>query len=149
MDTEALVDALHAGHVRAALDVTDPEPLPEVPLVPSQSLRCSGVEHAAHMRHRELPFTCMHCRSGIMVAMYAHCFANKFLIAMISTCSLTPDQCMLLPFIGLQIPDYASKFLAVQTESRERLATWIPWTRCMSLVLGARGMPCGGRRASS
>jgi phosphoglycerate dehydrogenase-like enzyme len=29
VDTEALVDALHAGHVRAALDVTDPEPLPE------------------------------------------------------------------------------------------------------------------------
>jgi phosphoglycerate dehydrogenase-like enzyme len=29
VDTDALVDALHAGHVRAALDVTDPEPLPE------------------------------------------------------------------------------------------------------------------------
>ena len=30
MVTDALVDALHSGHVRAALDVTDPEPLPEV-----------------------------------------------------------------------------------------------------------------------
>ena len=29
MDTDALVDALNAGHIRAALDVTDPEPLPE------------------------------------------------------------------------------------------------------------------------
>jgi phosphoglycerate dehydrogenase-like enzyme len=29
VDTDALVDALHAGHIRAALDVTDPEPLPE------------------------------------------------------------------------------------------------------------------------
>ena len=29
VDTDALVDALHAGHVRAALDVTEPEPLPE------------------------------------------------------------------------------------------------------------------------
>ncbi len=28
VDTDALVAALHAGHVRAALDVTDPEPLP-------------------------------------------------------------------------------------------------------------------------
>ena len=28
VDTDALVDALEAGHVRAALDVTDPEPLP-------------------------------------------------------------------------------------------------------------------------
>jgi phosphoglycerate dehydrogenase-like enzyme len=29
VDTDALVDALNAGHIRAALDVTDPEPLPE------------------------------------------------------------------------------------------------------------------------
>jgi phosphoglycerate dehydrogenase-like enzyme len=29
VDTDALVDALNAGHLRAALDVTDPEPLPE------------------------------------------------------------------------------------------------------------------------
>jgi phosphoglycerate dehydrogenase-like enzyme len=28
VDTDALLEALHAGHVRAALDVTDPEPLP-------------------------------------------------------------------------------------------------------------------------
>ena len=28
VDTDALVDALRAGHIRAALDVTDPEPLP-------------------------------------------------------------------------------------------------------------------------
>lgn len=28
VDTEALIASLHAGHVRAALDVTDPEPLP-------------------------------------------------------------------------------------------------------------------------
>ncbi|RNI21422.1 2-hydroxyacid dehydrogenase [Flexivirga caeni] len=29
VDTDALVEACRAGHVRAALDVTDPEPLPE------------------------------------------------------------------------------------------------------------------------
>jgi phosphoglycerate dehydrogenase-like enzyme len=29
VDTDALVEALNAGHVRAALDVTEPEPLPE------------------------------------------------------------------------------------------------------------------------
>jgi phosphoglycerate dehydrogenase-like enzyme len=29
VDTAALVDALHSGRIRAALDVTDPEPLPE------------------------------------------------------------------------------------------------------------------------
>jgi phosphoglycerate dehydrogenase-like enzyme len=29
VDTDALVEALHAGHVRAALDVTEPEPLPD------------------------------------------------------------------------------------------------------------------------
>ena len=29
VDTDALVDALHSGRIRAALDVTDPEPLPE------------------------------------------------------------------------------------------------------------------------
>jgi phosphoglycerate dehydrogenase-like enzyme len=29
VDTDALVAALNAGHIRAALDVTDPEPLPE------------------------------------------------------------------------------------------------------------------------
>ena len=29
VDTDALVAALHGGHVRAALDVTDPEPLPD------------------------------------------------------------------------------------------------------------------------
>jgi phosphoglycerate dehydrogenase-like enzyme len=29
VDTNALVEALNAGHIRAALDVTDPEPLPE------------------------------------------------------------------------------------------------------------------------
>jgi phosphoglycerate dehydrogenase-like enzyme len=29
VDTDAIVDALNAGHIRAALDVTDPEPLPE------------------------------------------------------------------------------------------------------------------------
>jgi len=29
VDTDALVDALNSGHIRAALDVTDPEPLPE------------------------------------------------------------------------------------------------------------------------
>ena len=29
VDTDALVDALTAGRVRAALDVTDPEPLPD------------------------------------------------------------------------------------------------------------------------
>ncbi len=28
VDTDALVKALHEGHIRAALDVTDPEPLP-------------------------------------------------------------------------------------------------------------------------
>jgi phosphoglycerate dehydrogenase-like enzyme len=28
VQTDALVQALHAGHIRAALDVTDPEPLP-------------------------------------------------------------------------------------------------------------------------
>ena len=28
VDTDALVDALNAGRIRAALDVTDPEPLP-------------------------------------------------------------------------------------------------------------------------
>jgi phosphoglycerate dehydrogenase-like enzyme len=28
VDTEALLDSLRAGHVSAALDVTDPEPLP-------------------------------------------------------------------------------------------------------------------------
>jgi len=28
VDTDALVDALNSGHIRAALDVTDPEPLP-------------------------------------------------------------------------------------------------------------------------
>ena len=29
VDTEALVDALNSGRIRAALDVTDPEPLPD------------------------------------------------------------------------------------------------------------------------
>lgn len=29
VDTDALVEALNAGRIRAALDVTDPEPLPE------------------------------------------------------------------------------------------------------------------------
>jgi phosphoglycerate dehydrogenase-like enzyme len=29
VDTDALVEALNAGHIRAALDVTDPEPLPD------------------------------------------------------------------------------------------------------------------------
>jgi phosphoglycerate dehydrogenase-like enzyme len=29
VDTDALVAALHAGRIRAAIDVTDPEPLPE------------------------------------------------------------------------------------------------------------------------
>jgi phosphoglycerate dehydrogenase-like enzyme len=29
VDTDALVDALNAGRIRAAIDVTDPEPLPE------------------------------------------------------------------------------------------------------------------------
>jgi phosphoglycerate dehydrogenase-like enzyme len=29
VDTDALVDALNSGRIRAALDVTDPEPLPE------------------------------------------------------------------------------------------------------------------------
>ena len=29
VDTDALVDALNAGRIRAAVDVTDPEPLPE------------------------------------------------------------------------------------------------------------------------
>jgi phosphoglycerate dehydrogenase-like enzyme len=29
VDTDALVDALHENRIRAALDVTDPEPLPE------------------------------------------------------------------------------------------------------------------------
>lgn len=29
VDTDALSDALNAGHIRAALDVTDPEPLPD------------------------------------------------------------------------------------------------------------------------
>lgn len=28
VDTDALVEALHSGHIRAAVDVTDPEPLP-------------------------------------------------------------------------------------------------------------------------
>jgi phosphoglycerate dehydrogenase-like enzyme len=28
VDTDALIESLRAGHVRAALDVTDPEPLP-------------------------------------------------------------------------------------------------------------------------
>jgi len=30
VNTEALVEALHSGRIRAAIDVTDPEPLPEV-----------------------------------------------------------------------------------------------------------------------
>ncbi len=29
VNTDALVESLHAGHIRAALDVTDPEPLPQ------------------------------------------------------------------------------------------------------------------------
>jgi len=29
VDTDAMVEALNAGRIRAALDVTDPEPLPE------------------------------------------------------------------------------------------------------------------------
>jgi phosphoglycerate dehydrogenase-like enzyme len=29
VNTDALVESLNAGHIRAALDVTDPEPLPE------------------------------------------------------------------------------------------------------------------------
>jgi phosphoglycerate dehydrogenase-like enzyme len=29
VDTDALVDSLNAGRIRAAIDVTDPEPLPE------------------------------------------------------------------------------------------------------------------------
>ena len=29
VDTGALVEALHSGHIRAAIDVTDPEPLPD------------------------------------------------------------------------------------------------------------------------
>jgi len=29
VDTDALVEALNAGRIRAAIDVTDPEPLPE------------------------------------------------------------------------------------------------------------------------
>jgi phosphoglycerate dehydrogenase-like enzyme len=29
VDTEALMESLRAGHIRAALDVTDPEPLPK------------------------------------------------------------------------------------------------------------------------
>jgi phosphoglycerate dehydrogenase-like enzyme len=29
VDTDALVEALNAGRIRAALDVTDPEPLPD------------------------------------------------------------------------------------------------------------------------
>ena len=29
VDTDALVESLNAGHIRAALDVTDPEPLPD------------------------------------------------------------------------------------------------------------------------
>jgi len=29
VNTDALVGALQAGHIRAALDVTDPEPLPQ------------------------------------------------------------------------------------------------------------------------
>jgi phosphoglycerate dehydrogenase-like enzyme len=29
VDTDALVNALNSGHIRAALDVTEPEPLPE------------------------------------------------------------------------------------------------------------------------
>lgn len=29
VDTNALMESLHAGHIRAALDVTDPEPLPD------------------------------------------------------------------------------------------------------------------------
>jgi phosphoglycerate dehydrogenase-like enzyme len=29
VDTDALVEALHSGRIRAAVDVTDPEPLPE------------------------------------------------------------------------------------------------------------------------
>ena len=29
VDTDALVEALNSGRIRAAIDVTDPEPLPE------------------------------------------------------------------------------------------------------------------------
>ncbi len=44
VDTEALVDAVGRGQIRAALDVTDPEPLPEdhPPLEPSR-----GAAHAS------------------------------------------------------------------------------------------------------
>ena len=45
VDTDALVEALHAGRIRAAIDVTDPEPLPEGhPLVELPE----PDDHAAH-----------------------------------------------------------------------------------------------------
>lgn len=56
VDTDALVDALHAGHVRAVLDVVEPEPLPaghrlwtapNVTITPHSAGDTPGAERAA------------------------------------------------------------------------------------------------------
>lgn len=59
VDTSALCDALHAGHIRAALDVVDPEPLPpEHPLYDAPGLlltpHIAGVTE--HFRRRARRF---------------------------------------------------------------------------------------------
>ena len=47
VETDALVEALQSGRIRAAIDVTDPEPLPEGhPLVELPE----SADHAAHWR---------------------------------------------------------------------------------------------------
>ena len=50
VDTDALVDAVRAGRIRAALDVTDPEPLPTT----TRCGRSTASSHAARRgRHAE------------------------------------------------------------------------------------------------
>ena len=59
--TDDLVDALRSGHVRAALDVTDPEPLPEgAPAV-------VGAERAHHARTSAAPLPAMWPRAYRLV----------------------------------------------------------------------------------